>query len=84
MRELFYPEGVVVIGVSDSEDNLGKNILINLLELGYKGDVYAVGPREGEIFNKKIYKSVQDIPSDVDLAVIIIPAERIQIGRAHV
>jgi acetyltransferase len=77
MRELFYPEGVVVIGVSDSEDNLGKNILINLLELGYKGDVYAVGPREGEIFNKKIYKSVQDIPSDVDLAVIIIPAERI-------
>ena len=77
MREIFYPSSVVVIGVSDRPDNLGRNIVGNLIEYGFNGIVYAVGPRGGMIETRRIYHSVADIPDSVDLAVIITPAKTV-------
>jgi len=77
MREIFYPGSVVVIGVSDRPDNLGRNIVGNLIEYGFNGIVYAVGPRGGMIETRRIYHSVADIPDSVDLAVIITPARTV-------
>ncbi|HSG26492.1 MAG TPA: acetate--CoA ligase family protein [Anaerolineales bacterium] len=77
MREIFYPSSVVVIGVSDRPDNLGRNIVGNLIEYGFNGIVYAVGPRGGMIETRRIYHSVADIPDSVDLAVIITPARTV-------
>ncbi len=46
MREIFYPSTVAVIGVSSKPTNLGRNIVANLVEYGFNGIVYAVGPAE--------------------------------------
>ncbi len=77
MREFFYPSSVAVIGVSDRPDNLGANIVANLVEYGFNGIVYAVGPRGGVIETRRIYPSVVDIPDPVDLAVILTPARTV-------
>ncbi len=74
MREIFYPNSVAVIGVSEKPDNLGRNIVGNLVEYGFKGVVYAVGPSGGTIETRRIYHSVEDIPDMVDMAVIMTPA----------
>jgi len=74
MREIFYPTTVAVIGVSAKPDNLGRNIVGNLVEYGFDGIVYAVGPSGGTIETRRIYKSVGDIPDHIDLAVILTPA----------
>ena len=74
MREIFYPNSVAVIGVSSSLDNLGRSIVLNLLEFGYQGILYEVGPKGGVFAGRKIYQSVLDIPDHVDLAVILTPA----------
>jgi len=74
MNGLFSADSVAVIGVSDSEDNLGKNILTNLINFGYRGKIYPVGPRGGEIFGHRIYRSVAEIPDNPELAVILTPA----------
>ena len=74
MREIFYPTSVAVIGVSEKVDNLGRNIVGNLVEYGFKGVVYAVGPSGGTIETRRIYHSVEDIPDMVDMAVIMTPA----------
>ena len=74
MRKLFYPDKVVVVGVSPSPDNLAKNILRNLLKFKFPGEVYAVGNKEGEVYGKRVYASVLDLPADVDMAAILIPA----------
>ena len=50
MNGLFCAESVVVVGVSESTDNLGKNVVANLVNFGYPGKIYAVGPRGGEVF----------------------------------
>jgi acetate---CoA ligase (ADP-forming) len=74
MRDIFYPLSVAVIGVSAKPDNLGRNIVGNLVEYGFNGIVYAVGPSGGMIETRRIFRSVVDIPDHVDLAVILTPA----------
>ena len=77
MREIFYPNSVAVIGVSSSLDNLGRSIVMNLLEFGYQGILYEVGPKGGVFAGRRIYQSVLDIPDHVDLAVILTPARTV-------
>ena len=77
MRELFFPCSVVVVGVSSRNSNLGRNIVSNLVEFGFKGIVYAVGPRGGMIETRRIYPTIGEIPDKVDLAVILTPAKTV-------
>ena len=77
MREIFYPSSVAVIGVSSKPTNLGRNIVANLVEYGFNGIVYAVGPSGGMIETRRIYHSVGDIPDHIDLAVILTPAQTV-------
>jgi acetyltransferase len=77
MREIFYPCSVAVIGVSSKPSNLGRNIVANMIEYGFDGIVYAVGPSGGMIETRRIYRSIGDIPDHVDLAVILTPASTV-------
>ena len=77
MHEIFYPTSIAVIGVSAKPTNLGKNIVANLVEYGFNGIVYAVGPSGGMIETRRIYRSVVDIPDHVDLAVILTPSQTV-------
>ena len=74
MKHVFYPKSVAVVGVSAKPDNLGRNIMLNLIDFGYEGVVYPVGPSGGVITSRRIYESVLDIPDQVDMAVILVPA----------
>ena len=74
MEQLFYPKSVVVIGVSESPDNLAKNIVENLFEFQFKGEIILVGKREGVLFGRQICTSVEDIKEGIDVAVILTPA----------
>ena len=55
MREFFYPLSVAVIGVSAKPTNLARNIVGNLVEYGFDGIVYAVGPSGGMIETRKTF-----------------------------
>jgi acetyltransferase len=71
---LFNAESVVVVGVSESADNLGRNVVANLVNFGYRGKIYAVGPRGGEVFGRPVYRSIAELPGIAELAVILTPA----------
>jgi acyl-CoA synthetase (NDP forming) len=49
MQKMFYPESVMVYGVSSSSNNLGRNTVENLERFGFKGSVYLVGRKENEL-----------------------------------
>ena len=74
MEQLFYPKSVVVIGVSESPDNLAKNIVENLFEFQFKGEIILVGKRKGVLFGREICTSIEDIKEGIDVAVILTPA----------
>jgi acetyltransferase len=74
LERIFYPESVAVIGVSERPDNLAANIIRNMMAFGYHGEIHAVGLRAGHVDDVSILPSVEALPDDVDLAVILTPA----------
>lgn len=77
MKGFFYPESIVVIGVSNKIKNMGQVIVHNLISKGYTGQVHAVGPNGGVVLGRPIRKRVKDIKFPLDMAVILTPAATI-------
>ena len=74
MNRIMKPKSVAVIGASAENGKIGNSVMKNLINGGYKGEIYPIHPKAEEILGKKVYKSVKDIPGDVDIAVFAIPA----------
>ncbi len=74
LQALFRPNGLAVIGASAKPGKLGYQILKNILDAGFAGPVIPVNPKEETILGVPSVKSVGEIPSGTDLAVVIIPA----------
>jgi len=61
---------VAVIGASGREGSVGHETLVELDKGGFDGAVYPVNPRYEELFGRRCYASIADVPEPVDLAVI--------------
>ncbi|MCC7564878.1 MAG: acetate--CoA ligase family protein [Methanomicrobiaceae archaeon] len=70
--EIFYPESIAVVGASTNPTKVGYAVFRNLLS--FRGELYPVNPKRAEIFGRKVYPSMGDIPGTVDMAVIAVPA----------
>lgn len=77
LKELFRPRSVAVVGASGDFAKLGYHVMKSLLEGGFTGRVYPVNPRSREIWGLRAYTSVEELPEDVDLAVVAIPASSV-------
>lgn len=77
MEKLFAPESVAVIGASENEEKVGFKVLENVIAGGFKGVVYPVNPRGGEILGRRVYTSLDEVPGPVDVAAIVIPARHV-------
>ena len=77
MDQLFYPKSVVVIGVSEKPDNLARNIVENLFEFQFNGEILLVGKKEGILFGRGICTSMEDLKEGIDVAVILTPAQTV-------
>ncbi|MCY4489052.1 MAG: acetate--CoA ligase family protein [Deltaproteobacteria bacterium] len=75
MRRIMNPKAVAVIGASDGEGKIGNSVMKNIINGGYAGALYPINPRADEILGKQCYKSVKDIPEDVDVAIFAVPAK---------
>ncbi len=74
-RYFFNPQGIAVIGASGDPTKLSYGTVHNLIAHGYRGPIYPVNPKGGEIQGLTAYPSILDVPDPVELAVIMIRAE---------
>jgi acetyltransferase len=74
---LFSPKSVAVIGASAREHSVGATVLSNLVEAGFKGGIFPVNLKYDTLLGHKVYRSVADLPSTPELAVICTPPETI-------
>ncbi|MGM0566779.1 MAG: acetate--CoA ligase family protein [Bacteroidota bacterium] len=73
-KELLNPRSIVVVGGSDDVHKPGGKILKNIIEGGFKGELYVSNPKADKVQGIKSYKNPEDLPQ-VDLAVIAIAAK---------
>jgi acetyltransferase len=73
LEPLYRPKSIAVVGASSNPDKLGYVLLKNVIDYGYKGDLFPINPGGGEILGHKAFPSLKDVGKPVDLILISIP-----------
>lgn len=70
LEAMMYPQSVAIVGATSTPDRVGYNLLDSILYGRFNGPVYPVHPRHETLLGQKVYRSLQDIPGKVDLALV--------------
>ncbi len=84
LDNFFYPQKIALIGASAEPGKVGNDILRNLIEGGFEGEVFPVNPKRDEILGIKVYHSIEEIPSDIDLSIFVVPPKIVLSGLGDV
>jgi acetyltransferase len=74
---LFLPKSIAVIGATDRPGTVGCSLLSNLLDSKFPPKLFAVNPTHDQVLGLKTHKNVRDIDTDVDLAILVTPAQSV-------
>ncbi|WP_106848043.1 GNAT family N-acetyltransferase [Blastococcus sp. Marseille-P5729] len=77
LERLLTAKSVAVIGASNDRSKLGYSVMRNVLDYGLDGPIYPVNPAAAHVVGVPAYKSVLDIPNDIDLALLAVPADQV-------
>ena len=78
VQRLLEPTSVVVVGAGRDEASLGHTVLRHIRDAGFTGELYAVNRHADDVAGVTSYATVRDLPADVDLAVLAVPAEEVE------
>lgn len=71
---MFKPKSIAIVGASRDPHSIGFSVVKNLIDSKYGGKIFPVNPKADEILDLKCYHSVLEVPEEIDLAVITVPA----------
>lgn len=74
LRPILSPRSVAIVGASRHRGAIGQLLLQCVLQSGFSGTVYPVNPNADSVMSVKAYPSILDVPGNVDLAIIVVPA----------
>lgn len=75
---LFAPRSVAIIGASEDGSRIGGRPIRYLIEGGFRGAIYPINPKRDTVQGLKAWASLDDVPEDVDVAVIVLPADAVE------
>ena len=73
IRRLLRPRSIAVVGASPTPGSLGASVISNIDRMRFSGEVHLINPKRDRIGDRACLKSVEDLPSGVDVAVLAIP-----------
>ncbi|MGB6563204.1 MAG: acetate--CoA ligase family protein, partial [Candidatus Binataceae bacterium] len=74
MNRIMRPAAIAVIGASAEDGKIGNSVMKNLINGGFEGEIYPIHPKLPEVMGRKAYRSVKEVPGEIDVAVFAIPA----------
>lgn len=74
---VFNPSSIAVVGASNSLGKWGFIIPVNIVGGGYRGKLVMVNPKESEVLGLPTYSSLSEVPGEIDLAILTIPAKKV-------
>lgn len=78
MSSILAPGSIAVIGASTRAQSIGQLVLSNIVASGYTGELAAVNARATEILGVPSYPQIGEVPFDVDLAIVAVPAKNMR------
>ena len=70
----FNPRSIAIVGASEDKKKVGGRPLAALIERGYAGKIFPINPRYEEVAGKRCYPSILDVPDDIDMVIVSVPA----------
>jgi acetyl coenzyme A synthetase (ADP forming)-like protein len=77
MRHLLRPRSIAVIGASRTPGTVGHELVRNLVLGGFQGPVYPVNPTASHVASLPCFRTIDDVPGEVDLAIVAVPARAV-------
>jgi acetate---CoA ligase (ADP-forming) len=74
LKRMMQPKSVAIIGMSTKPNTVGHLVLQNIRANGFTGDIHLVGRSVGEIDGLAIHADIADLPENLDVAVLSVPA----------
>lgn len=71
---LFRPRGIAVAGASNDPTKPGHQVLHNLLEAGYAGQMAVINPNASAVLGVTAYPDLASIPATVEMLILAVPA----------
>jgi acyl-CoA synthetase (NDP forming)/GNAT superfamily N-acetyltransferase len=78
IEKFFNARSIAVIGASRREATIGQVLVRNLVMGNFSGRVYAVNSSSESVSGLPTYATVSDIPGEVDVAIVAVPADAVQ------
>jgi len=75
---LLYPKSIAVIGASRTPGKVGHEILVNLLEGGFAGQIVPVNPLADEVLGLSCLRGLEAYTGTIDLSIIAVPAPSVR------
>ncbi|MDY6911390.1 MAG: acetate--CoA ligase family protein [Chloroflexota bacterium] len=77
IKSIMSPRSVAVVGATNRQGSVGLSVFRNILSAGFQGVLYPVNPKAISVQSVRAYPRLADIPDEVDMAVVIVPAEMV-------
>jgi len=74
LDRIFHPKSVAIVGASENLVKMGARCVQSLIDIGFEGDIYPINAKNDSILGLKSYATLRDIPGDVDLVIVVVPA----------
>lgn len=75
LDKMFNSKSIAIVGASSNPEKTGHIIMKNVIDGGFKGQIYPINPKSSEILGLRCYPSLIEIPvSEIDLVIIVVPA----------
>src|SRR4030042_6913738 len=73
LGRFFHPRSIAFVGVSSHLGKWGHMLFTSTVSCGYAGEIHLVNSKGESIAGRKVYRSVEEVPADIDLCVVTVP-----------
>lgn len=77
LHKVFEPQSIAVVGASERESSVGGQVLRNIIDCGFRGDIFPVNPAHRTILGLEVRASIRAIDHTIDLVIIATPARTV-------
>jgi len=89
LKELMYPASIAIWGASNNPLKMGTMQLANIIETGFKGEIYPIHPSNETVLGLKAHRTISEVGKNIDLAQLVLPTEIVpaileECGRAGI
>jgi acyl-CoA synthetase (NDP forming)/RimJ/RimL family protein N-acetyltransferase len=77
VERLLRPSSIAVVGASRQPGTIGHQVFHELVSRGFQGPVYPINAEADYVASVRAWRSVLDVPGELDLAIVCVPADQV-------